>query len=90
MKKFLIALGLMMIVASLPCEAQYSRNVSRHYNNSRNRSYADLVEVFVTSPGELADRMPKNMYDCVRVLRIEGPLNEADFKFITKLAKRSK
>lgn len=90
MKKFLIALGLVMMAAILPCEAQYSRSMSRHYNTSRNRSYGDLVELFVTSPGELADRMPKNMYDRVRVLRIEGPLNEADFKYITKLAKRSK
>jgi len=71
MKKFLIALVLLLTVASLPCEAQYSRSMSRHYNSSRNHSYGDMVEVFVTSPGELADRMPKDMYDRVRVLRID-------------------
>ena len=90
MKKFLIALVLLLTVTSLPCEAQYSRSMSRHYNSLRNHSYGDMVEVFVTSPGELADRMPKDMYDRVRVLRIEGTLNENDFKYIIKLAKRSK
>ena len=89
MKKFIIALGIMMLAGVVPCAGQYSKNFSRHYGRTSQRSYADLVEIFVTNPGTLEERMPKNMEDRVRVLRIEGPLNEADLKYITSLAKRS-
>ncbi len=89
MKKIIIALGIMMFAVVIPCAGQYSRSYSRHYGRSQ-RSYADLVEIFVTSPGTLQERMPKDMHDRVRVLRIEGPLNESDFRYINKLAKRSK
>ena len=86
----LISLCVLAVAAALPVEAQYSRGMNRHYNNSRNRSYADIVEIFVSSPGELESRMPKDMYNRVRLLRVEGSLNDKDLKFITKLAKRSK
>ena len=86
----LISLCVLAVAAALPVEAQYSRGMNRHYNNSKNRSYADIVEIFVSSPGELESRMPKDMYNRVRLLRVEGSLNDKDLKFITKLAKRSK
>lgn len=89
MKKFIIALGIMMLAGAMPATGQYSKSYTRHYGRTSQRSYADLVEIFVTNPGTLEQRMPKDMEDRVRVLRIEGPLNEADLKYITKLAKRS-
>ena len=89
MKKFIIAISIMMLAGVMPVAGQYSKSYSRHYGRTSQRSYADLVEIFVTNPGTLEQRMPKDMEDRVRVLRIEGPLNEADLKYITKLAKRS-
>lgn len=90
MKRLIITLSLMAFFVSLPISAQYYRGSSRHHQYSSSRSYADLVEVSVREPGTLEDRMPREMYDQVRMLRVEGPLNERDLGFITKLAKRSK
>ena len=73
-----------------PIMAQYSRGMSRHYRYNSGRSYGDMVEVTVREPGTLEERMPKEMQERVRMLRIEGPLNERDLAYITKLAKRSK
>ena len=90
MKKFLILLSLVIVAALQPAEAQYSRGMNRHHSYSRGRSYADLVEVSLREPGTLEESMPKGMYDRVRMLCVEGPLNERDLAYITKLAKRSK
>ena len=90
MKKIVHVLILMLLAGLMPCVAQYTRGMSRHYSYKSNRSYADLVEVTVREPGTLEDRMPKEMFNRVRMLRVDGPLDENDLKFITKLAKRSK
>ena len=90
MKKIVHILILVLLVGSMPCVAQYTRGMSRHYSYRSNRSYADLVEVTVREPGTLEDQMPKEMFNRVRMLRVDGPLDDADLKFITKLAKRSK
>ena len=90
MKRLLIALMLVAGMAGQPVLAQYSRDMSRHYRHTNSRSYTDLVEVTVREPGTLEERMPKDMHERVRVLRVEGPLNERDLTYITKLAKRSK
>ena len=90
MKRLLIALMLVAGMAGQPVLAQYSRDMSRHYRHTNSRSYTDLVEVTVREPGTLEERMPKDMHERVRVLRVEGPLNERDLAYITKLAKRSK
>ena len=89
MKRLLIAL-LVAGLAVQPVLAQYSRGMSRHYRHTNSRSYADLVEVSVREPGTLETHMPKGTFELVRLLRVEGPLNERDLAFITKLAKRSK
>ena len=86
-------LQIVLLVASLamqPIMAQYSRGMSRHYRYNSGRSSGDMVEVTVREPGTLEERMPKEMQERVRMLRIEGPLNERDLAYITKLAKRSK
>ena len=88
MKKIIIALSVMMLAGVMPCASQYSRGYTRHYG--RQNTYSDVVELLVREPGTLNERMPKDLVDRVRVLRIEGSLNEADLKYITKLAKRSK
>lgn len=90
MRRFLIALLLLAGLATQHIDAQYSRGMSRHHGYTRGRSYADLVEVNVREPGTLEERVPREMIDRVRMLRVEGPLNERDLAFITKLAKRSK
>ena len=90
MKRLLIALLLMTGLVAEPVVAQYSRGMTRHHSYTRGRSYADLVEVNVREPGTLEESMPKGMYDRVRMLRVEGPLNDRDLAYITKLAKRSK
>lgn len=90
MRKLFILLSLVIMAALQPVAAQYSRGMTRHHSYTRGRSYADLVEVTVREPGTLEERMPKGMHDRVRMLRVEGPLNERDLDYITKLAKRSK
>lgn len=90
MKKTIIALMLILLAGSIPCAAQYTRGISRHHSYGSHRNYADLVEVTVREPGTLEDRMPKEMFQRVRMLRVEGPLDDKDLKFIAKLAKRSK
>ena len=90
MKRFLIALLFVAGLMAEPVVAQYSRGMTRHHSYSRGRSYADLVEVNVREPGTLEESMPKDMFERVRMLRVEGPLNERDLAYITKLAKRSK
>lgn len=90
MKRLQIVLLLVASLAMQPIMAQYSRGMSRHYRYNSGRSYGDMVEVTVREPGTLEERMPKEMQERVRILRIEGPLNERDLAYITKLAKRSK
>lgn len=90
MKKIILTLALAVLACSLPCSAQYSRGLSRHHHYNSSRSAADLVEVSVREAGTLETKMPKGTFEQVRMLRVEGPLNEKDLDFITKLAKRSK
>lgn len=90
MKRLCIALILVAGLVVEPVVAQYSRGMTRHHSYSRSRSYSDLVEVSVREPGTLEESMPRGMYDRVRMLRVEGPLNDRDLAYITKLAKRSK
>lgn len=83
-------LALAVAAGCLPAGAQYSRGMTRHYRQASSRSAGDVVEVRVLEAGTLETRMPKGTFELVRQLRVEGPLNERDLDFITKLAKRSK
>ena len=90
MKKIILTLALAVLACSLPCSAQYSRGMSRQYRHHSSRNADDLIEVTVREAGTLETKMPKGTFEQVRMLRVEGPLNEKDLDFITKLAKRSK
>lgn len=88
--KHFISFLVFLIIGTQCVDAQYYRSSSRHYGRTHSRSYADLVEVTLHQAGTLERNMPEGMYDRVRLLRIEGPLDEKDMKYITTLAKRSK
>ena len=82
---------LLMTVTVLPMDAQYGNRGDKRYRErySRANTYGDVVELHLTSAGTLEEKMPVNMMDRVRLLRIDGPLDSKDFAFIKKLCKRS-
>ena len=67
-----------------------AQNRAMRDRSSRADTYADVVEIRLTEPGTLEGMMPKDMKDRVRVLHIEGPIDDKDFKFIKKLCERSR
>ena len=87
------ALALLLVAGSvMPASAQYGRRGDKRYNDrySRANTYGDVVELHLTSAGTLEEKMPDDMVDRVRLLRIEGPMDSKDFEFIKKLCKRSR
>ena len=89
--KWTVAL-LLAIVTVLPVDAQYGSRGDKRYRErySRANTYGDVVELTLNNPGTLEEKMPLNMVDRVRLLRIDGPLDSKDFAFIKKLCNRSR
>ena len=87
-----MAAALLVSVTVIPAAAQYSSHGSRAVRErySRASSYGDVVEVTLTNPGTLEEKLPQEMRDRVRLLHIEGPMDYKDFKFIKKLCDRSR
>ena len=81
-----------LMIAAMPAMAQYGRSSDRHFRDrfAHSNSYGDVVEISLNSAGTLEEKMPKDMFDRVRLLHIEGPLDVHDFKFIKKICDRSK
>lgn len=82
---------LLVMAIALPAGAQYGSRGDRRYRDrySRANTYGDVVELRLNDPGTLEAKMPANMMERVRLLRIEGPMDSKDFEFIKKLCKRS-
>lgn len=80
------------VTTAIPVAAQYGRGGDKHYRERYNRahSYGDVVEIRLSEPGTLEQKMPQDMMNRVRLLRIEGPMDHKDFKFIKKLCDRSR
>ena len=72
--------------------AQYGNRGDKRYRDrySRANSYGDVVEIRLNNPGTLEEKMPKGMENRVRLLRIEGPMDNKDFKYVKKLCDRSR
>ena len=83
---------LLAVVMIIPASAQYGSRGDKRYRDrySRANTYGDVVELRLNNPGTLEEKMPLNMIDCVRLLRIEGPMDSKDFEFIKKICKRSR
>ena len=87
------ALALLLVaVTVMPASAQYGRRGDKRYNDrySRANTHGDVVELRLNNAGTLEEKMPANMMDRVRLLRIDGPMDSKDFEFIKKLCKRSR
>ena len=78
-------------VMVIPSSAQYGSRADKRYRDrySRANTYGDVLEIRLTNPGTLAEKMPAAMMDRVRLLHIEGPMDANDFEFIKKICKRS-
>ena len=72
---------LLILVTVVPMDAQYGNRGDKRYRErySRANTYGDVVELHLTSAGTLEEKMPVNMMDRVRLLRIDGPLDSKDF-----------
>ena len=83
---------LFALVVVLPAAAQYGGRGDKRYKDryGRANTYGDVVELRLSNPGTLEEKMPVNMMDRVRLLRIDGPLDSKDFEFLKKLCKRSR
>lgn len=85
-----------VIVLTLACvgsvSAQYGSRGDKRYRDrySRADTYGDVVEIRLNNPGTLEEKMPKGMENRVRLLRIEGPMDNKDFKYVKKLCDRSR
>ena len=82
---------LLVLVTALPAGAQYGKSASRAVRDrySRTNTYGDVVELRLSNPGTLEEKMTPEMRERVRLLHIEGPMDYKDFKFIKKLCERS-
>lgn len=89
--KWTLAL-LLVAVTVMPASAQYGRRGDKRYTDrySRANTHGDVVEIRLNNAGTLEEKMPANMVDRVRLLRIDGPMDSKDFEFIKKLCKRSR
>ena len=87
-----LAVLLLVMAITAPASAQYGNRGNKRYNDrySRANTYGDVVELRLKDPGTLEEKMPLNMMDHVRLLRIEGPLDAKDFSFLKKLCNRSR
>lgn len=83
---------LLVLVCASSANAQYGSRGNKRYNErySRANTYGDIVEVRLSNPGTLEEKIPLNMVDRVRLLHIEGPMDSKDFNFIKKICKRSR
>ncbi len=83
---------LFMVVTLIPVSAQYGNRGDKRYHErySRANTYGDVVELRLNNAGTLEEKMPANMMDRVRLLRIDGPLDSKDFVFLKKLCNRSR
>ena len=83
---------LLVFVTILPASGQYGNSVSRAVRDrySRTNTYGDVVEIRLSNPGTLEEKMTQEMKDRVRLLHVEGPMDYKDFKFIKKLCERSR
>lgn len=83
---------LLVFMTVLPASGQYGRRGDKRYRDrySRTDTYGDVVEIRLSEPGTLAEKMPKDMENRVRLLRIEGPMDAKDFKYVKKLCDRSR
>ena len=74
----------------IPASAQYGRNNDKRYRDryAYSDSYGDVVDIRLREAGTLEEEMPEDMRDRVRLLHIEGPLDNNDLKFLKKLCGR--
>jgi len=89
--RWMVAL-LLVAITVVPAAAQYGKNGSRavRERHSRTNSYGDVLEVTLSNPGTLEEKVTPEMRERVRLLHIEGPMDYKDFKFIKKLCERSR
>lgn len=83
---------LLVIVTIMPVSAQYGSRGNKRFQDrfGRTNTYGDVVEIRLSEPGTLASKMPPGMESRVRLLHIEGPMDNDDFKYIKKLCDRSR
>lgn len=83
---------MLAVVTILPVEAQYVRRGDKRYHEryGRANTYGDVVEIRLSEPGTLESKMPKGMENRVRLLHVEGPMDNDDFKYIKQLCNRSR
>lgn len=83
---------LLLLATAIPAGAQYGSRGDRRYHDrfERTNSYGDVVEIRLSEPGTLESKMPPEMENRVRLLHIEGPMNNDDFKYVKKLCDRSR
>ena len=83
---------LLVAVSIVPASAQYGSRGDKRYPDrfERTNAYGDVVEIRLSEPGTLESKMPPAMENRVRLLRIEGPMNNDDFKYVKKLCDRSR
>lgn len=89
--RMMVAL-MLAVVTVVPATAQYGRSASRAVRErySRTSTYGDVVEIRLSNPGTLEEKMTQEMCDRVRLLHVEGPMDYQDFKFIKRLCERSR
>ncbi len=81
---------LLAVMMPISMSGQYSRS-DRHYNSRfGSRHQYDVASVRLDRSGTLEERLSPDVFKTVRVLHIDGPLNDADIKFIKKICSRSK
>lgn len=96
-KSLLIIAASLMALCSLPAQAQYTRSgASSHhgtghvYNHRNHKGNSDMLSVRLRESGTLEEEVGPDMFSRVRYLRIDGPLDSRDFKFLRRLLNRSK
>ena len=89
--KWMVTL-LLAVMTTVPASAQYGSRGDKRYHDrySRANTYGDVVELRLSEPGTLEEKMPQNMINRVRLLHLEGPMNAKDFKFLKKICDRSR
>ena len=87
-----MAAVLLAVMTVLSATAQYGSRGDKRYHDrySRADTHGDVVEIRLNNPGTLEEKMPKGMENRVRLLRIEGPMDNSDFKYVKKLCDRSR
>ena len=90
MMRWMAAL-LLVSMTVIPAQAQRSQaGRSTHERYNRTSTYGDVVEITLSNPGTLEEKMTPEMRERVRLLHIEGPMDYKDFKFIKRLCDRSR